>query len=151
MIIRVFRFQRKTLLLFFGFFLLLLYFFFFFLTPSRLYNSKSFQPILMKFSEIMWNYYPSKMLKFSWQRHFRFYVTSFLKFSKSHFVRGVSQKRFKIEAWNFQWLWFGRFTSVIRLEMKICHFWSKPEVKQIFRKNEFSDQIKNEYAFCRAY
>ena len=35
-LIRVFRFQRKTLLLFFGFFLLLLYFFFFFLTPSRL-------------------------------------------------------------------------------------------------------------------
>ena len=24
-----------------------------------------------------------------------------------------------------------------------CHFRSKPEVKQIFRKNEFSDQNKN--------
>ena len=32
-----------------------------------------------------------------------------------------------------------------------CNFRSKPEVKQIFRKNEFSDQIKNEYVFCRAY
>ena len=35
--------------------------------------------------------------------------------------------------------------------MKICHFRSKPEVKQIFRKNEFSDQIKNEYVFYKAY
>ena len=35
--------------------------------------------------------------------------------------------------------------------MKICHFRSKPEGNQIFRKNEFSDQIKNEHVFYRAY
>ena len=35
--------------------------------------------------------------------------------------------------------------------MKICHFRLKAEGNQIFRKNEFSDQIKNEYVFYRAY
>ena len=52
-----------------------------------------------------------------------------------------------------------KFSVVMNLAIYMCnkagkkirHFRSKPEVKQIFRKNEFSDQIKNEYVFCRAY
>ena len=76
-LVRVFRFQRKTLLLFYCFFLLLLFFLFFLLTSFLLYISKTIQPICKKFSGIMLNTCPLKILNFQSLSHFRFLVTSF--------------------------------------------------------------------------
>lgn len=59
----------------------------------------------MKLSEIMCTEYTSTIVEFRWQGYTRFYVSSFSKFLKSHFVQAVSQKRFRIDAWNFLWLW----------------------------------------------
>lgn len=51
---------------------------------------------------------------------FRRFVIS--KFSTSHFVRSLFRKRFKKVDWNFLGLYIYHVASVIRLEMKNCHF-----------------------------